>query len=156
MSLESAYKLMGLFDTWHYTLVHGFCYIKLFPLVKVFTFEGASLKMHWQLTLVLVYSSAVFTHLHVCTNTHTQTHTHTRARAHTHTPGVVLGCCSRSCADVRRGAGIQCPPGHQLPCLPVEEELAECPGTVHQEHYGTSPSALLRTLTVYVPLCLPI
>ena len=53
------------------------------------------------------------------------------------------GCCCRPCQHDRGGPGGQHPPGHQLPGLPPQEELAECPGTLYKEHHGKSGATLL-------------
>ena len=58
-------------------------------------------------------------------------------------PGIVPRCCYWQCVHVRGRPGQQHPLGNQLPNLSLEEELAECEGSLYKEHHGESLPALL-------------
>ncbi len=77
MSPENTHNLMGYntdrgFNTRRYTLVHGFCFFKLFPIHRVKRWEGCTHACSHART---------HTHTH---STHTHTHTHS-LNTHTHT-----------------------------------------------------------------------
>ena len=57
--------------------------------------------------------------------------------------GIVPWCCCWPREDDATGAGIQHQPGHQLPGLTAEEELAERPCSLHQEFHGKTTTYLL-------------
>ena len=61
--------------------------------------------------------------------------------------GLVLGCCHRTHRDGRGRAGRQHLPCRQLPRLAAEEELAERPRPLPQEHHGQAPASVLDFLS---------
>lgn len=58
--------------------------------------------------------------------------------------GALSGCGCRTRKDDRGGAGVQHPSGRQLPGVSAEEELAERPRSLRQEHHGQTPASLLN------------
>ncbi|KAK6308482.1 hypothetical protein J4Q44_G00217530 [Coregonus suidteri] len=63
--------------------------------------------------------------------------------------GTVSGCGGGSHKDDRGGAGVQHPPGHQLPGLSAQEELAERTCPLHQEHHGKTSAPLLVSIVLH-------
>lgn len=59
-------------------------------------------------------------------------------------PGALSGRGRGSREDDGGRTRLQHPPGHQLPGVLAEEELAECACPVHQEHHGEAPAPVLR------------
>lgn len=58
--------------------------------------------------------------------------------------GALSGRGRRTRQDDRRWAGVQHPPGHQLPGVTAQKELAERACPLHQEHHGKTPTPLLN------------
>lgn len=59
-------------------------------------------------------------------------------------PGFVFGRVYRACEHELRGTIPEHHAGHKFPGVSVEEELAECQGTLYQEYHGTLREDILK------------